>query len=407
VQRLVAFKKIFMKNLFFIISILSSIYSFGQLPADFPDKWRNKVICGEAETKTKSGSIYGTSFLNFPFRLTVSDDGISAEYNLREKFGEDEWGRTQTVSEFIEQSREPVYDTYGVLYAHVIYYKVPNIGRNSMGEVSSKHSIFQISLQKYLDQSMPNILTVKLFSGAYESTSISSNNVKFNICETLLSKEERIKIVNQKKEADNVTLNKINELLANNVIENAANEYSKLNFQNAETKAIIQQKLDDKYALEILNLDSTAIKKYISTNKKTLNSINPGKYKLSFDKIGNSSNKEFPNYSDVPKKLFGSFEVSSKSQAGIIILELKDSIFVSSIYSSSWTKPLYKDKNDNFYFKTKTGLPVATISINPSIDKKVVRINKVYKREKYANGILIDSQEFKTEKTVGIQKKDQ
>jgi hypothetical protein len=395
-----------MKNLFFIITLLSSVYSFGQLPVDFPDKWRNKVICGEAETKTKSGSMYGTSFLNFPFRLTVSDDGISAEYNLREKFGEDEWGRTQTVSEFIEQSREPVYDTYGVLYAHVIYYKVPNVGRNSMGEVSSKHSIFQISLQKYLDQSMPSILTVKLFSGAYESTSISSNNVKFNICETLLSKEERIKIVNQKKEADNITLDKINELLASNVIENAANEYSKLNFQNSETKALIQQKLNEKYTSEILNLDSTAIKKYISANKKNLISINPGKYKLSFDKTGNSSIKEFPNYSDVPKKLFGTFEVSLKSQAEII-LELKDSILVSSIYSSSWTKSLYKDKNDNFYYKTKTGLPVATISNNPSVDKKLVRINKVYKREKYANGILIDTQEFKTEKTVGILKKDQ
>ena len=395
-----------MKKIYFIISLLSSVYSFGQLPVDFPDKWRNKVICGEAETKTKSGSMYGTSFLNFPFRLTVSDDGISAEYNLGEKFGEDEWGRTQTVSEFIEQSREPVYDTYGVLYAHVIYYKVPNVGRNSMGEVSSKHSIFQISLQKYLDQSMPSILTVKLFSGAYESTSISSNNVKFNICETLLSKEERIKIVNQKKEADNITLDKINELLASNVIENAANEYSKLNFHNSETKALIQQKLNEKYTSEILNLDSTAIKKYISANKKKLISINPGKYKLSFDKTGNSSIKEFPNYSDVPKKLFGTFEVLLKSQAEII-LELKDSILVSSIYSSSWTKPLYKDKNDNFYYKTKTGLPIATIYDNSLIDKTYVKVSKNYYRYKYANGILIDSQEFQTNKMVKILKKDQ
>ena len=70
-------------------------------------------------------------------------------------------------------------------------------------------------------------------------------------------------------------------------------------------------------------------------------------------------------------------------------------------------KYLFIDKNENFYFKSKTGLPVAKISINPAIDKKLVRINKVYKREKYANGILIDTQEFKTEKTVGILKKDQ
>ena len=80
---------------------------------------------------------------------------------------------------------------------------------------------------------------------------------------------------------------------------------------------------------------------------------------------------------------------------------------VSTTFSTSNTKPLFIDKNENFYYKTKTGLPVATISNDPSIDKKTVRINKVYKREKYANGILIDSQEFRTEKTVGIMKKDQ
>ena len=88
-------------------------------------------------------------------------------------------------------------------------------------------------------------------------------------------------------------------------------------------------------------------------------------------------------------------------------VELKDSILISTKYNSSNTKPLFIDKNENFYFKTKTGLPAANISIYPSIDKKIVRINKVYKREKYANGILIDTQEFRTEKTVGIQKKDQ
>jgi hypothetical protein len=218
--------------------------------------------------------------------------------------------------------------------------------------------------------------------------------------------EELIKLENQKKEADKATIEKINELLASNVIENAANEYSKLNFQNSETKALIQQKLNEKYTSEILNLDSTAIKKYISANKKKLISINPGKYKLSFDKTGNSSIKEFPNYSDVPKKLFGTFEVLLKSQAEII-LELKDSILVSSIYSSSWTKPLYKDKNDNFYYKTKTGLPIATIYDNSLIDKTYVKVSKNYYRYKYANGILIDSQEFQTNKMVKILKKDQ
>ncbi|NBU47959.1 MAG: hypothetical protein EBS34_11080, partial [Flavobacteriales bacterium] len=74
-----------MKNLFFIFTFLSSIFSLGQLPVDFPVKWRNKVICGTASTtgKMNGGS---TAFLDFPFKLTISDDGIFAEYNLGEKF---------------------------------------------------------------------------------------------------------------------------------------------------------------------------------------------------------------------------------------------------------------------------------------------------------------------------------
>ena len=148
------------------------------------------------------------------------------------------------------------------------------------------------------------------------------------------------------------------------------------------------------------------VEDYIKTNKSQFVGINPGNYSINFDKKGNSSNSSFPNWSKVPIKEFGPFSVKLNSKTEIKIV-LKDSILVSTTYSTSNEKPLFIDKNENFYFKTKTGLPVATTSNNPSIDKKLVRINMVYKREKYANGILLDSQEFKTEKTVGIQKKDQ
>jgi hypothetical protein len=218
--------------------------------------------------------------------------------------------------------------------------------------------------------------------------------------------EERIKLESQQKEADKLTLSKINKLLEQNLEKEAADEYSKLNNANSDVKSIIQTKLDAKFGSETISLSSSTIDEYIKKNMKSLISVTPGNYVISFEKNGYSSNENFPRLYEIPNKDFGKFTVFSKSQAEIKI-EIKDSILVSTTYSTSNTKPLFIDKNENFYFKTKTGLPVATITNVLEIDKKLVRINKTYKREKYANGILIDSQEFKTEKTSGIIKKDQ
>jgi len=218
--------------------------------------------------------------------------------------------------------------------------------------------------------------------------------------------EERLKIENQKKDADKVTIENINQFLNKNALEDLVNEYGKLNFENSAIKSSIQNKLEEKYGNEIIILNFYNVEDYLKSNKTRIKSLNPGKYSISFDKLGNPSNINFPNWPNVPNKEFGSFSVKLNSQTEIEVL-VKDSILVSSTYSTSNEKPLYIDKNEKFYFKTKTGLPVTTTSYNQAVDKKLVRINKVYKREKYANGILIDSQEFKTEKTVGILKKDQ
>ena len=108
---------------FFFIVSLTSYYSFAQLPKEFPDKWRNKVICGNAST---TGKMIGgsASFLEFPFKLTISDDGIFAEYNLGEKFGRDEWGKTQTVRLFEEATRKTVYDEFNAIEGFIINYKL-------------------------------------------------------------------------------------------------------------------------------------------------------------------------------------------------------------------------------------------------------------------------------------------
>ncbi|NBU48053.1 MAG: hypothetical protein EBS34_11565 [Flavobacteriales bacterium] len=304
------------------------------------------------------------------------------------------------------------YSDYNAIYGHEVKYRVPNAYKNSFGEWTASHSITAITLTTYEDKS-ESILSIELLCERYKATKIYSNVSSYQICKSILSKEERLKIEeerikleNQKKEADRSTLQKINDLLSKNGLEDAAKEYSKLNFVNSEIKGILQQKLDDKFGGEIIQLNFYNVEDYVKSNKTRFKSLNPGKYSISFDKSGNPSNLNFPNWPNVPNKEFSSFSVKLNSQTEIDVL-VKDSILVSSTYSTSNEKPLYIDKNEKFYFKTKTGLPVTTTSYNQAVDKKLVRINKVYKREKYANGILIDSQEFKTEKTVGILKKDQ
>ena len=67
---------------------------------------------------------------------------------------------------------------------------------------------------------------------------------------------------------DSIILQKINNLISENFIEDAAKEYSKLKFENPEIKGIIQQKLDEKFASILTPLDSNAIDEYIMLNTK-------------------------------------------------------------------------------------------------------------------------------------------
>jgi hypothetical protein len=167
-----------MKKIFFIFSIIISVYSFGQLPPEFPKKLINKVFCGTASTINKNRGNY--IFLDFPYRLTITADGISAEFNPREKFKEDAWGKTQTINKFVEWKRVPDYDQYDDLLGRTIYYKV------SSG--NEKYSISDFSIYVPANKSRDNYINVKVYVPSYEETTLDANEKL--ICETLKSKEE-------------------------------------------------------------------------------------------------------------------------------------------------------------------------------------------------------------------------
>jgi hypothetical protein len=149
--------------------------------------------------------------------------------------------------------------------------------------------------------------------------------------------------------------------------------------------------------------------------KNGLIKIKPGIYNVKFDISGYPNNKELNLNTDAGEyfndlnfkveNFVGEFKIPLNSMAQFTI-EDKDSILINTIFYSSENKQIFCDKNENFYFKTKNSLPVASIKFDEEAPLKTVKIEKRFRSEKYVNGILIDSNEFKTEKIVGIQKKD-
>ena len=198
---------------------------------------------------------------------------------------------------------------------------------------------------------------------------------------------------------------KINLLLEKNLLEEAANEYKLLNWEEAELKNLIQKKLDEKFGSDTIILYSNILEEYIIQNKDKLTSLTKGNSTLNFDKEGNPSNSFFPILHWVPKKSFASFDVYLNTKAQLKI-ETNDSILVSIEYSSNVTKPIYIDSDENFYFKSKKGLPLATTLYDSGLPDKIVYIEKTYKSEKLINGILIYSNDYSTINKKEILKSD-
>ena len=207
---------------------------------------------------------------------------------------------------------------------------------------------------------------------------------------------------------DYKTISDINSSLSTNNFTDAAVIYEKLKLENnrIQLKATIQEKLDLKYYSEIIELTSFETEEYIKLNMLQLQNTKPGTYSIYFNKNGIDSITNFPKLSKFNEKSFGNnFKVNINSHMTINI-ELKDSILISTAYSSNCDKPLYIDNSENFYRKTKTNLPVAKISFDANLEKNQVLIKKKYVNYKFANGIPIVSNFFIIEELVMINKKE-
>jgi hypothetical protein len=408
--------KIYIYFSFFFISIVS----FAQLPSEFPKNLINKVFCGN---KSVCGYVYGridcTFSTQFDYKVFISEgDGIYVEYNPEQKFGRDKLGKTDAITSLPLWTKEPFThkDSYGDVTGKTITYKYkvyPNYKKS--------HYIKAISLTVYEDGFVFfNGEVAKGYSRLYITINVPNHEDAELIidskdeCGKLKTKleieqeeQERIKIENEKREADKVITNRITEFIKNDKIEEAVKEYKKLNNTDDNIANVIKTKLNEFYEKEIniYALTNSEIEGYIQNNKINLKSVPAGIYTLTFDKKGVPDNASFPGLNTIPQKNLDPFKVKLKSKATIRI-EIKDSILNSVKYFSGSKKQLFIDKSENFYFKSRTGLPQANILYRPETEKDAVQIVKTYKKEKYVNGIFIDSNEFKVEKTVEIIKKD-
>jgi hypothetical protein len=390
-------------------------------PNEFPKNLIGKKLCGQIST---TGKMFGgsTAFLDLPVEIYISKDiGIYARYNPREQFHENKWGETQKIDIFNLWKTIPRTDQYGDLIGIEYHYKVPQCDWIN----NSNHCISALSVYDFYgsqDVAAGKFLSISVSVPSYEAAHIYTGYKNISICGQLKTqlelqkeKEELLKIENQKKEQDKFTALKIDSLLSLNLPEDAAMCYEKLNFPSFESKNKIQSLLEIKHKNDTASLDKETVLNYINYQIKTKNTqllkLGEGEHEIIFNTMGKATNVDLPNIgifesnANIPSIKVGSFEIKQHSRMALKIT-VRDSILILNNFSSGCTKTIYVDKNENFYLKTKTGLPTAYVSYNYKLDKRLVRIFKAFKQEKYINGVVAESINYTSEKFKKILKKE-
>lgn len=406
---------------FFMLCIIEIGFSQNTIifPKEFPVNYIGKKLCGTVSTSGKMMNGY-TAFLEMPIELVVSaDEGVYARYNPGEKFNRDEWGSTARIMNFELLKIVEDRNQFGKITGKTYHYVCPKY------DVNSNYNIKSFFIFEWYDDSnviKGSKINLEVYVKSYNSVTISTINPKISICEILKTqleiqkeKEELLKIENQKKGQDKFTTVKIDSLLTLNSIENAALSYDQLNFPNLDLKNKIQSLLETKHKNDTILLDEKTVLNYINYQIKTKNThllkLSKGDYEINFNAMGRATNAVVPNIGivesnvTIPSIKVGSFIIKQNSKALLKITQ-QDSILISSNYSSGCTKTIYVDKNENFYLKTKTGLPTAYFSYNYKLDESLVRIYKEFKQEKYINGVVAESKNYNTENFNKILKKE-
>lgn len=420
-----------------------SLYSQKKIiyPKEFPKNLIGTKLCAEINT---SGKMFGgsTAFLKLPVEIFISKDlGIYARYNPNEQFNEDKWGETQKIEVFNLWKTIPRMDEYGDLIGIEYHYKVPQCDwLNGTGHCITAFSIYDFYGSKYAPAGKN--LSIHLSVPSYENAHFYTGYTNINNCGQLKSehelqkekeellkienqkreqekieKEKLLKIENQKREQDKLTALKIDSLLSLNLLEDAALFYEKFYFPDFELENKIQFSLEKKHERDTILLDEYTAFNYIIDHSKSKNAqilrLEEGEYKIIFNTTGKAITTDLPNIGNIgsrvniPSIKVGHFEIKQNSKM-ILKVTHRDSLLVSTIYKSGCSKTLFMDESENFYLKTKTGLPNMTLYVaySVNVDKNIVEINKAFINQKYINGLVVETKNYNTVKFTKILEKE-
>jgi hypothetical protein len=192
----------------------------------------------------------------------------------------------------------------------------------NMSEFLSKKNIILREYYLFYD----NPMEYGLFWNDVKNSKTHKINARIYECKEKLALAGGIVLINGSKRIEKeITILKtqdaersknIYDLIASQKLEKAAYEYMNLKYANSDLRAKIQSELD-KANSNPLNLTDEEIKRFVSENKNTLNSLNSGKYsvkidgtrKVSFNEIDYSKSIQVPNIFPISKYV-GNFEVS-------------------------------------------------------------------------------------------------
>jgi uncharacterized protein (DUF2141 family) len=301
---------------------------------------------------------------------------------------------------------------------------VPNAYKNSHGEIDTKHSIVEITLDTYIDKSKSSILSIFLSGGSYEKAGVTSGNPNASVCGNILSaaelkiqEEKRVKEVKiaaesaeklkkEKDQQDISTTQNINSYILNGSIEKAAQEYSKLNFQNNDLKKQIQNSLNDFFANSKTNVTEKNLDVILNKNRAEFSKLENGKYTLMIDKNGNVilDNKplgsSYIGFESAYNEMYG-FKCLATQSAEIIIEVKEKKLFENDSVRYFVSK---KNRKKEIYLSKKGDYFLGWFADEKLEGNNIVFV-QLYLTTKTLNGKSIDEKrKYKTEKIITPKK---
>lgn len=235
-----------------------------------------------------------------------------------------------------------------------------------------------------------------------------------------IAAEAAEKLKKEKEIQDLSTTQNINSYISNGRIEMAAQEYSKLHFQNNDLKKQIQSLLNDFFADSKTNVTEKNLDIILNKNRAEFSKLGSGKYSLIIEKNGNvmlgfkTLGSAYSGLESTYNEMYGFKCLSSQSTQ--IVIEVKEKKLFENdsvryfVSEKNKKKDIYLSKKGDYFLGWFAAPLNAEKITKPSFYDENLKGNNIvflqlYLTTKTLNGKLIDEKRiYKTEKTITPKK---